>query len=174
MKLLEIMKQRRSIRKYTGESISQDKLDMILKAGLLAPSGRNIKPWEFIVVREKEMLEKLSKSRSMGAGILAGADAAIVVIGNTEATDVWTEDCAIAMTQMHLMSDHLGIGSCWVQGRLRTMADGTAMDEIVKKLLAIPDNYALEAVLCLGIPEKRPSAHEESELLWEKVHREKF
>ena len=174
MELLDIMKQRRSIRKYTGEEIPKEKLEMILKAGLFAPTGRNLKPWEFVVVRDKEMLKKLAGCRPMGSGILAGADAAIVVLGNPETTDVWTEDCSIAMAQMHLMADAIGVGSCWVQGRLRPSCDGGLAEDVVLKLLEIPTPYRLEAILCLGMPDKRPAAHEEKELLWDRIHAEKF
>ena len=120
------------------------------------------------------MLRKLSECRAAGAGILTGADAAIVVVGDTEITDVWTEDCSIAMAQMHLMADTLGVGSCWVQGRLRQKADGTPADRIVKDLLAIPEKFALEAILSLGIPENHPEAYDPGNLPAEKIHREKF
>lgn len=174
MELLEMMRSRRSVRKYTGEPIPEEKLELILKAGLLAPSGRNRKPAEFILVRDKEMLEKLSRSRSHGAGMLTGADAAVVVVGNTESTDVWTEDCSIAMAYMHLMADSLGVGSCWIQGRLRGTDDGTTADSIIKSLLNIPEDYTLEAILSLGMPESHPDGYDLDSLPMEKVHREQF
>lgn len=174
MKLLEIMCRRRSIRKYTKEEIPEKMMEMILQAGLLAPSGKNVKPWEFIVIRKKETLEALSACRPMGSKILADADAAIVVVGNTNATDVWIEDCSIAMAQMHLMADALGVGSCWVQGRLRDGVDGKTAEEIVREILAIPAEYALEAILCLGMPEDRPRAHTIEHLPVEKIHKEIF
>lgn len=174
MDILEIIKNRRSVRKYTGEAIPEEKLDKILKAGLLSPSGRNIKPWEFILVRDKETLNQLSKSRPAGSGIIAGADAAIVVVGDTGATDVWTEDCSIAMAYMHLAADSEGVGSCWVQGRCRMAPDGGTTESFIRELLDIPDNYALAAILCLGMPDGHPEAHTEDEMLIGKVHREKF
>ena len=174
MDLLQALKNRRSVRAYTGEHISDTDLDMILKAGLLAPSGRNIKPWEFILVKDPAMLKKLAVCRPAGPGMLKNADCAIVVLGNTEATDVWTEDCSIAMAYMHLMADSLGIGSCWIQGRLRPAPDGRMAEDLVREWLNIPDKYALEAILSLGIPEKHPAAHTEDELLTDKIHMEKF
>lgn len=173
--LLEMMKNRRSIRRYTGEPIPEEKLDLIIKAGLLAPSGRNIKPWELIVVRDKETLKKLSECRPHGSQIIAGADAAIVVIAEKSATDVWAEDCSITMAFMHLMADSIGVGSCWVQGRLRVAPEeGVMAEDIVKKILDIPDNYYLEATLCLGMPAEHPVARKEEELPKDKVHYEKF
>ena len=174
MELLDIMQVRRSVRNYTDEPIPEEKLALILKAGLLSPSGRNIKPWEFILVRDKNMLRKLADCRPVGSGILAGANAAIVVLGDTTATDVWTEDCSIAMTQMHLMADCLGVGSCWVQGRLRPSPDGRTAEAVVKELLEVPEKYSLEAILCLGMPKKHPEAHTLEDLPMEKVHSEVF
>lgn len=174
MELLQILKERGSVRTYTGEKIPEDKLEKVLKAGLLAPSGRNRKPWEFVVVREKETLEKLSKCRDHGAAMLANADAAIIVVADPEETDVWTEDCSIAMTCMHLMADSLGLGSCWIQGRLRVAQDGSTTEEYIQKLLNVPENYKLEAMLSLGMAAAHPEEKKIEDLPMEKIHEEKF
>ena len=174
MSLLEIMEKRRSIRSYTGESIPKGKLETILAAGLLSASGRKRRPWEFIVVQDKETLLKLSKSRAHGASMLEQAGAAIVVFADPKKTDVWTEDCSIAMANMHLMADSLGIGSCWIQVRMREAADGRTTDEYVKELLNVPDNYTIEAILSLGIPKESVPPHDLNELPQEKIHWERF
>lgn len=174
MELIEIMKHRRSVRKYTGEAISDEKLELVLQAGLLSASGRARRPWEFIVVREKETLHAMSECREGSAKMLAGADCAVVVIADTEKTDVWTEDCSIAMSNMHLMADSLGLGSCWIQGRLRTAADGRTTEEYLRELLGFPERYALQAILSLGIPDGHPEPHSMEELKTEKIHRERF
>ena len=169
MDLLELLLKRRSIRKYTEEKISEDKLEKILQAGLLAFSGRNLKPWEFVVVREKETIQKMAQARKAGAGMLTGADCAIVVFGNPQTSDTWVEDCSIAMTSMHFMATELGVGSCWIQGRMREAADGRSTEEFVKELLQVPEHYKLEAILSLGMPEKEEKPHNLEELVWEKV-----
>lgn len=174
MELLDIMYQRKSLRKYSGEEVPKEKLDMILKAGLLSPSGRRAKPWEFIVVRDKEMLQKLVDTRTGAANMLSGADCAIVVVADGEKTDVWTEDCSIAMAHMHLMASHIGVGSCWIQGRLRETANGMSSEDYVCELLGIPSRYKLEAILSLGMPEEIPAGYTEEDLLTEKVHYERF
>lgn len=174
MELLEIMKNRRSVRAYSGEPVPEDKLEKILQAGLLSPSGRAIRPWELIVIRDKETLQKMASSRAAGAKMLEGADAAIVVLGNEEKTDVWTEDCSIVMSNMHLMADSLGVGSCWIQGRLREAADGRTTEAFLRELLGFPENFRLEATLSLGMPKVHPEPHGLEELPVEKVHREKF
>lgn len=174
MELLEFMYNRRSVRKYTGEEIPAEKLDMVIKAGLLSASGRRAKPWEFIVVKKKETLQKLSECRTGAADMLKGADCAIVVISQAGKTDVWVEDCSIAMANMHLMADSLGLGSCWIQGRLREAANGRTSEEYVKELFGVPEDYNLEAVLSLGMPENKPAGYSEEDLLLDKVHMEKF
>ena len=174
MDLLEIMRNRRSVRSYTGEAVAEEKLDMILKAGLLSASGKNLKPWEFVVVRDREVLAKLSGSRAAGAAMLEHADCAVVVVGDTEKTDVWTEDCSVAMANMHLMADCLGVGSCWVQGRLREASDGRTTECYIRELLGIPERFGVEAILSLGMTAEHPEAHTLEELPMEKIHREKF
>ncbi|MDD5952730.1 MAG: nitroreductase family protein [Oscillospiraceae bacterium] len=174
MELLEQMKHRRSVRQYTGEAISADALNQILLAGLFAPSGRARRPWTFIVVRDKELLQKLSVCREHGSGMLSGADCAIVVLGDTTKTDVWTEDCSIAMAHMHLMADVLGLGSCWIQCRLREAPDGRTVTEYLRELLHFPQTHQVEAILSLGVAEEHPEPHTVEELPMDQIHWEVF
>ena len=174
MELLEIMKHRRSVRKYTGEKIEEEKLQQILTAALLAPSGRAIRPWEFVVVRDKETLTRLSKAREHGAEMLAGADCAVVVFGDESKTDVWTEDCCNAMAHMYLMASALGVGCCWIQGRLRKTPEGILTEDYVRDLLDVPSQYRLEAIMSLGMPAETPAPYDVDKLPYEKIHSEKF
>lgn len=174
MDLLEIMKHRRSVRKYTGEKIEEEKLQQILTAALLAPSGRAIRPWEFVVVRDEETLSKLSKAREHGAEMLAGADCAVVVFGDESKTDVWTEDCCNAMAHMYLMASALGVGCCWIQGRLRKTPEGILTEDYVRDLLDVPSQYRLEAIMSLGMPAETPAPYDVDKLPYEKIHSEKF
>lgn len=173
MSVYEAIKNRRSVRKYTGEAIDEAKINQIVEAGLLSPSGKHINPWELILVRDKNTLAKLSESRLSGAAMLKDADACIVVVANTNATDVWTEDCSIVMAYMHLMADSLGVGSCWIQGRLRDAQNQTT-DDYLRDLLGYPANYSVEAMLSLGMPETHPEPRSVDDELLSKLHREKF
>lgn len=174
MELLEMMKNRRSVRAYTGEPVPEEKLEKILQAGLLSASGRATRPWEFILVRDKETLKQMAKARAAGAKMLEEADSAVVVLGDETKTDVWTEDCSIAMANMHLMADSLGVGSCWIQGRLREAPGNRTTEEYLRELLHYPEHYRLEATLSLGMPQAHPAAYELGQLAMEKVHREAF
>lgn len=174
MELLDIMRHRHSIRKYTGEEIRKEDLEKILQAGMLSASGRSRRPWEFIVVRKKSTLEQMAGSRAAGAAMLEGADCAIVVIADPEKTDVWTEDCSIVMANMHLMADSLGVGSCWIQGRLREAKDGRLTEDVLRALLGYPEGYKLEAILSLGMPDEQKEATDLETLPVEKIHWEMY
>lgn len=173
--LLEIMQNRHSVRKYTGVTVSDEYIKMVLQAGLLSASSRGIRPWELIVVRNKETLKKMSESRASGsAKMLENADAAIVVIANEELSDVWIEDCSIVMSNMHLMADSLGLGSCFIQGRLREAKEGKTTEEYLREILNFPENYKLEAILSIGMPASHAGRQELDGLHTEKIHYEKF
>lgn len=137
--LLYTIKTRRSIRKYTDEPLPENALRHILLAGMYSPSSRNRRPWEFILVNDPDMLKKMSGCRVGSAKMLEHAKAAIVVIGNPEVSDVWIEDCSVVMYGMHLMADYLGVGSCWIQCRLRQAEDGSSTKEYLRHLLHFPE-----------------------------------
>lgn len=174
MELIQIMRNRRSVRKYTEDKIPGDKLNLILQAGLLAPSSKNIRPVEFIVVEEKDMLKKLAKSKPAGAGMLSGAACAVVVIGDTRKADAWIEDCSLAMGNMLLMAENLGIAACWVQERLRKSLLQKDSGAYVRELLAVPEHYEVEAILSLGIPQKTEAPRAWDETEQRKIHWERF
>lgn len=170
MELIQIMKNRRSIRKYTGAKIPADKLNLILQAGLLAPSSKNLRPAELIVVEEKDVLKKLAKSKAAGAGMLSDAACAVVVIGDTRKADAWVEDCSLAMGYMLLMAEDLGLAAYWVQERLRKTLLGKASGAYVKELLKIPDYYEVEAILSLGVSDKKEEPRSWDETEQNKIH----
>ena len=174
MEILDIFANRRSVRKYASKPLEDEVLDKILKTGLLAPSGHARRPWEFILVRDKRMLEQLSGCRSSGANMLKQAAAAIVVIADEQKQDVWIEDCSVALGYMHLAASALNLGSCWVQVRLRTAADGRSCEEFLREALGFPPNFKAEAILALGVPQQSPSPYDLQKLNLAKIHKEKF
>lgn len=174
MEILDIFANRRSVRKYAPKPLEDEALDKILKAGLLAPSGHARRPWEFILVCDKQMLERLSGCRSSGADMLKQAAAAIVVIADEQKQDVWIEDCSVALGYMHLAASALNLGSCWVQVRLRAAADGRSCEEFLRETLGFPLNFKAEAILALGVLQQHPSPHDLQKLNLSKIHKEKF
>lgn len=175
MDMLHTILHRRSVRQYTGEAIPEEKVNAILCAGLAAASSKNRRPWEFIVVREREMLDRLCDCRPGAANLLGKCQAAIVVAADAELVDVWVEDCASALTQMHIAADALGVGSCWLQVRKRMAPDGvTPTEEVVRSCFGIPEKYGVMAMLTLGVPASHPGAKSVEELQLEKIHYERF
>ena len=170
MKLLDIILDRRSIRQYTNESIPDEKLNEVLQAGLLAPTSRNIKPCEFYVVRDKAVLEKLSRVKAVGGIMLNGCNTAIAVLGNSEKADTWIEDSSIALSFMMLMAEEKGIGNCWCQIHLRSSAEGEDAEKAVREILKVGEPYRIVGILALGFPERKAQAHSLDEINWDKVH----
>ena len=171
MELMNLLLARRSIRKYTGKDIPEETLRQILQAGLLAPTSRNLKPWEFYVIRDRETLRKLSTAKTAGGGMLAECSAAIAVFGDSEKADTWVEDCSIAMSFMMLMAEEKGVGSCWVQIHFRTDASGKPAEENVREILGVPAGFRIAGILSLGIPAEEAKAHAPADADWGKVHR---
>lgn len=174
MDILKTILARRSVRQYTDEPIPEEKLKAILYAGLAAASSKNRRPWEFVLVQDRAMLDRLCGCRPGAGNLLGKCSAAVVICADAEAVDVWVEDCASAMTQMHLAADALGVGSCWLQVRLRKAEDGRDTADVVRQALGIPAKYGVMAILALGMPASHPAPHTVDELLLEKIHREHF
>ena len=173
--MLETFLNRRSIRSFTGEPVPMEKLNQIIMAGLSSASSRAARPWELIVVRDKSKLIDMSGCRLKGSSrMLAGADAAIVVVGDEERSDVWIEDCSVVMANMHLMASALGVGSCWIQGRGREAIDGETTEDFLRCILQFPAECRLEAILALGMPDEELPARSPESLPFNKVHINKF
>ena len=169
MELIDVMLKRRSTRKFNDEQVTREELDKILQAALLAPTSMNRKPCNFMVVERKETLTDLANSKDHGAGLIDGADKAIVVVADTMVADTWIEDSSIALTYMHLMAAELGLGSCWVQIHLRSK-NGKDSEEIVRDILKIDDHYRVVGIMALGHSDDIPPAHEPADVDKNKVH----
>lgn len=173
--MLELLRRRRSIRKFEEQPVEEAQLQKVLQAALLAPSSRGRTPWEFIVVTERATLQQLGGCRHPQQAFLPQTPAAIVVVGDPTVSDVWVEDCSIAMTLMQLEATQLGLGSCWVQIR-RRMAQGEqeSSGDLVKRLLHIPSQYEVLAILALGVPAEEKTWRSLEALRYERIHRETF
>jgi len=169
MEMLEVMRNRRSVRRYTSEKISDEQIKKILSGALLAPSGHSKYPCEFIVVRNRELLEKMSHCRKNVAKMLNEAFAAIVVIADKNKSDTFVEDSCVAMMNMELVATSEGIGNCWIQIRNREAEDDTPSEEYLRGLLNFPENFACQSILSLGIPARPPKARELDKLNFDKV-----
>ncbi len=152
MDFRELVQKRRSVRTFTDEPVTEEQLHAILRAALMSPTSKNQRSWQFVVIRDKATLEKLSEAKESGSQFLAGAKVGIAVLGNPSENDCWIEDCSIAAVSMQYQAEELGLGSCWVQLRGRSRSDGTPADAIVHSILDLEAN--VEALCILGIGHK--------------------
>lgn len=172
--LYDLLKTRRSIRKFKDKEVEKEKVDTILKSALFSPSSRSRMPWEFIAVTEKDLLIKLSQCREHSSSFLAGAPLGIAVIANPSKCDVWIEDASIAAIIIQLSAFDLGLGSCWIQIRDRASADGALASDYVKEALNIPGEFEVECIIAIGYPNEKKQPHSENKLPYEKLHYNKY
>ena len=155
--MIDVLRQRRSIRTFTPEKIALDTINALMEAALRAPSSRGINPWEFILVDDPGLLGKLAQAKQHGAGFLKKAPLAIVVCADSTKSDVWVEDCSIAAIIIQLMAVSLGLGSCWAQIRNRQHDDQKTAEVYVQELLGLPEQIKVECILGIGHPGEKKS-----------------
>lgn len=153
MDTLEAIHTRRSIRKYQDKIISEEILTQLLKAAMAAPSARNQQPWEFVVITDVEIKEKIPAACPF-AQMIVNAPLAILVCGNLKvetAQGYWVIDCAAATQNLLLGAHALGLGAVWtgVYPREERM-DG------LTELLALPEYILPHSLVVIGYPAQQP------------------
>ncbi len=139
--ILEFIKNRRSIRSFQDKHVPDNEIQMILEAGRWAPSASNKQPWEFYLIRDKEILKEISKHALYGSHIKR-APFAIAIIGKTTTSpNYYIQDTSLVSMTMMLMAWSLGIGTCWI---------GSLNRKKVKLLLDLDENDYLLTVLPMG------------------------
>lgn len=168
--LHDLLIRRHSIRRYTEEAISAEDVTTILEAALLAPSSKSVRPWQFVLVENKDDLKRLSECKANGARPIANCALAVVVCADPSKSDMYLEDVSIAAAYMQLQATALGLGACWIQVRNRFTVDGEDGETIVREVLGIPENIVVECIVTIGHPDEERRPVDPSKLLWEKVH----
>lgn len=154
--IFEVMKRRRSVRKFAPRKIEREKILQILKAAQIAPSSSNRQAWHFVVIDDNSIIEKIPRQVAMGDKLIIKwlKDAPWVIAGcYTKAMTHYIAqlfghenhlvDISIAMTHICLAATALGIGTCFV---------GWFHHKKLKKLLGIPNRYNIAVLLALGYP----------------------
>ena len=160
MNFEEVLLKRRSIRRYKDNPIPREKILKILEAARIAPSASNKQPWHFIVVENKETIKQLAKSEWA-----ATAPLMIVGLADQDVSPNWcSNDLGIAFEHIALAATSLGLGTCWM--------GQTGREDLIRKLLGIPDKLRPVAVMPIGVPDETPSPKERKSLddivSWEK------
>lgn len=167
--MIELLRQRRSIRRYTSEKIDPAVVATLTEAALRAPSSRGLNPWQFIVVDNPDIIARLAGAKEHGSEFLKHAPLAVVVCADSTRSDVWVEDCAIAAILIQVTAVSLGLGSCWSQIRNRQHDNATSAETYVRELLGLPEEIKVECVLGIGHPDE-----EKSPLTADKLQRDKI
>lgn len=143
--VLENIAERKSVRKYLNRSVEEDKIDAMVKAGMAAPSGMDRRPWEFVVVTDRVVLDSMA-AKLPYAKMLTGAPLAIVVCGDTTRFSYWYLDCSAATQNVLLAAEALGLGAVWTaaypyEDRIDVVRQNTGLPEHIVPLCVIPIGY---------------------------------
>lgn len=152
--MIELLRKRRSIRKYKDKTVDPAQLQLLIETLLRSPSSRNINPWEFVLVNDRQLLAQLATAKQHGSAFLEGAALAIVICADSTKSDVWIEDCSIAAILAQMTALALGLGSCWIQIRNRFQRDGTSSEIFVQQLLGLPEHIKVECIISIGTPDE--------------------
>lgn len=172
--MIDLLRTRRSIRKYALKPIDSKTIDVLIEALLRSPTSRNGKSWEFIVADDPELLSKLSKTREQGSLHLRDAPLGIVVCADSAKSDVWVEDCSIAAILVQMTAHDLGLGSCWIQIRNRNHSEMISAEQYIQSLLGLPQQIKVECIVSIGYPNEIKNPIPESELEYNKVKHNHF
>lgn len=171
--MLEIIRNRRSIRTFTEKVIGDEKIKEVLKAAMFAPTAKNFRPWEFIVVTD-DSTKKLLSQATPYASFAKDAPAVIVVCYDTGKGSRFKEDCSLSAGNIYLEALNQGLGTCFIQ-----IAEGTEggvgdPETFVKATLNIPANFRVQCLMPIGYPAKQPGPHKEEEFDTNKIHYNRF
>lgn len=170
--MLDVIRKRRSNRKFLEREVEPEKLLAVLTSAMWAPTSRSTRAWEFVVVRDTEMKEKLSHA-SHSSRFVKDASVVLIVCYDNIKGYRFREDCSICAEHIHLEATNQGLSSCFVQVCDTGDPVGSA-EPYVKGLLNIPDHYRVQCMMPLGYPAGPLREHTEEEFDPSKIHDEVF
>jgi len=172
--MIEILRTRRSVRKYTEQPIEPEKLQLLKEAILRAPTSKNSMACEFVFCDDQAVIQKLAQSKPTGAGPLLNAPLAIAVLANESQTSAWVEDCSIATIIVQLAAHSVGLGSCWIQIHGREHSEGLLSEDFVRQTLEIPEGYRVLSLVSIGYAQRAHEGKAFEDLDFGKIHQNKF
>ncbi|MBR6544783.1 MAG: nitroreductase family protein [Alistipes sp.] len=161
MDFKEVVKKRRSTRRYTGQPVEKEKLQRAMELALRAPSSKNTRSTRLMAVTDLKRVHELGKLRDWGSSLLEEAGAAIVVLGDEAASPMWETNAAIMATLLQLALVDEGLATCWVHVgdylTLKDVPDSQRSEDYVKELLPeIPADYRVLCVISIGYADYTP------------------
>ena len=160
MEFKELIAKRRSVRKFTDREVPREVVDRILAEALSAPSARNTRTTRFLVVDDPALVARMAEMRDYGSAFLKGAPLAVLVLGDTSASDLWRENAAISATVLQLACVDEGLASCWVhvngRPRRKDAPDGERAADYLRTFLPVPDGCEPLCAIALGYSDFPP------------------
>ncbi|MFO7766224.1 MAG: nitroreductase family protein [Pelovirga sp.] len=169
--MLDLLRQRRSIRRFSATPVEPEKLDSLCEALLRAPTSRNLQPCSFILVEDRQILAQLATAKPHGTAFFATAPVAVLIVADPSVSDVWIEDAAVAATIAQLAAEDIGLKSCWAQLRLRLHGDSSSASEYVRQLVGLPEGQEVPVAIAIGYADEEKAGHPFSSLRHEKIRR---
>ena len=166
---LDLCRSRRSVRRYTTQPVEQEKIDYLLQCALMAPSGKRLNPWEFVVVRDIPTIRAMAPCKEYGAGMLETATAVIVVALDSARSDTWQADGAIAAEHLLLAAEEQGLGACWCHIYGRENAE-----TLIRSLTGLPDGLSVLCLVTLGYKDEERRQYDLDKLPYTKIHYNRF
>ena len=161
MEFKELIAQRRSIRRFSDRPVPREVVDRLLAEALTAPSARNTRTTRFLVVDDPALVARMADMRDYGSAFLKGAPLAVVVLGETSASDLWRENAAISATVLQLACVDEGLGSCWVhvhgRPRRKEAPEGEKAADYLRSFLPIPDSCEPLCAVAVGYSDFHPA-----------------
>jgi nitroreductase len=166
--MLDLMRKRRTIRRFTTEDVSEDQIETLLEIAMCAPNRLNRQPWHFVIIRNKEQQKQLADILRVRP-YLEQAPAVIAVCANPDASSTWMMDISAATENLLLAVTAMGLGGAWIG------APGTVLwdlaEEFLHDTLCIPLNVRIPTLVAIGHPDEEPPPHgKDDRFVRTKVH----
>ena len=164
--VMENIFSRKSVRDYTDQQVSKETLELLVKAGMAAPSGKNVQPWSFVIVSDREVLDKMAEGL-IYAKMLKKARHAIIVCGDVDKSPYWYLDCSAASQNILLAIEAMGLGGVWTAAY-----PYDDRIQVVQDAIGLPKNIIPLNVIPVGHPKGMEKAKDKWDA--EKVHWDKY
>lgn len=164
--MLENILARKSVRQYINRPVEPEKVDLLLRAGMAAPSGSDKRPWSFVVVQDRARLDSMA-ARLPYAKMLTRAPMAIVICGDTLRSALWEQDCCAVTENILLAAESMGLGAVWTAAY-----PYSERVEAVRRYTGLPENIVPLCVVPVGYPEGKQAPKDKYDA--SKIHYEQW
>lgn len=146
---IDLARKRKTCRIYSDDPLTEEEMSLIEEAGRIAPSSRNLKDVRVVPVRDIALIRRLALCKDGSTTPLETATFAVIVAADPAVCDVWIEDASIATIMMQLEAEDLGLGSCWIQVRLRGTSEESAAS-FIKREVGLDSSWEVLSIVAFG------------------------